>query len=221
MNTYIHLLWLAMMLTSCRFFSTPSPQNEQEQLVYMMGQIQADSLQNIHLSDHEIDLLLQGLKDRLQHKASTLNHQEYSDMIKRFVEGRVAETAQQEKQASAYFLKDFLKKGGKQLPSGLAYKIITPGNSQRVSTHSLVEVHLHGTLRDGTIVASTIDHGKKETYALDGIIPGLQEGLSLIGEDGEIQLLIPSELGYGDQGVFNTVPGGAYISYYAKLFKIK
>jgi FKBP-type peptidyl-prolyl cis-trans isomerase FkpA len=82
--------------------------------------------------------------------------------------------------------------------SGLWYEIRKPGGSIHPNVNSKVNVDYVGTLLDGT----EFDSGDNVDMILSKTITGWQIGIPLIGEGGEILLIVPSNLGYGphDQG---------------------
>jgi FKBP-type peptidyl-prolyl cis-trans isomerase FkpA len=82
--------------------------------------------------------------------------------------------------------------------SGLWYEIRKPGGSIHPNVNSKVNVDYVGTLLDGT----KFDSGDNVDMILSKTITGWQIGIPLIGEGGEILLIVPSNLGYGshDQG---------------------
>lgn len=54
---------------------------------------------------------------------------------------------------------------------------------------------------------SSWSRGEPATFPLDGLIPGWQEGLPGMQVGGQRLLVIPSDLGYGDQGTQGIPPG--------------
>ncbi len=79
-------------------------------------------------------------------------------------------------------------------PSGLWYQIIKEGSSTHPNTNSRVNVDYVGTLLDGT----EFDSNDNINLIIGQTIIGWQIGIPLIGEGGEILLIIPSSMGYGD-----------------------
>jgi FKBP-type peptidyl-prolyl cis-trans isomerase FkpA/FKBP-type peptidyl-prolyl cis-trans isomerase FklB len=63
-----------------------------------------------------------------------------------------------------------------------------------------VWVHYKGTLLDGTVFDEVAADAEPIRLTLNRVVPGWTEGLQLIGEGGKIDLYIPAELGYGEQG---------------------
>ncbi|MCK5072501.1 MAG: FKBP-type peptidyl-prolyl cis-trans isomerase, partial [Bacteriovoracaceae bacterium] len=126
------------------------------------------------------------------------------------------------KETGKKYLESFLKKeDGKKTGSGLAYKIVTDGKGELPKSEDTVEVHYHGTLIDGTVFDSSKDRGKTVSFPLNRVIKGWKEGLQLIREGGKIKLVIPSDLGYGDQGAPPKIPGGSTLLFDVELIKIK
>lgn len=80
--------------------------------------------------------------------------------------------------------------------SGLYYRIETPGGEARPNINSQVEIMYRGELLDGFVFDET-PAGQSRTFALGGLIPGWQIGITYIGRGGKIHLYIPSRLGYG------------------------
>lgn len=104
--------------------------------------------------------------------------------------------------------------------SGLKYRIVREGSDIKPGPTDHVTVHYRGTLEDGTEFDSSYSRGKTISFPLNGVIKGWTEGLQLIGEGGEIELIIPSDLGYGAQGSPPVIPGGATLHFRVELFKV-
>jgi FKBP-type peptidyl-prolyl cis-trans isomerase len=100
-------------------------------------------------------------------------------------------------------------------PSGVLYQIITPGNSNKPRLTSTITVTYAGKLmNDVTFDSGTI------TYPLNNLIPGWQIALPLIGEGGQIKILIPSSLGYGSSGS-GSIPANSPLYFEVSLLKVK
>ena len=86
--------------------------------------------------------------------------------------------------------------------SGLSYKIIEEGKGN-ISPDELstVTVHYTGRLEDGTVFDSSVDRGDPATFGLNQVIAGWTEILQLMTEGDKWEVTIPSELGYGQNGV--------------------
>lgn len=105
--------------------------------------------------------------------------------------------------------------------SGLKYKIVREGDPSKKPTRSdSVLAHYKGWLDDGTIFDSSYDRGEPTPFPLSGVIPGWTEGLQLIGEGGEIELEIPSDLGYGPGGMPGAIPPNATLHFKIELIEV-
>jgi FKBP-type peptidyl-prolyl cis-trans isomerase len=72
------------------------------------------------------------------------------------------------------------------------------GTGKEVKAGSTVTVDYTGALAaDGTIFESSLDSGKKATFALNEVIKGWTDGLPGMKEGGVRRLIIPAELAYG------------------------
>ena len=106
-------------------------------------------------------------------------------------------------------------------PSGILYRVIEQGANERPTIASTVEVNYQGVLAsDGTQFDSSYDRNQSAEFALRGLIRGWQEGLQIIGEGGQIQLLIPPSLAYGEQGSGANIPPNATIFFNVELVDI-
>lgn len=104
--------------------------------------------------------------------------------------------------------------------SGLKYRIVREGNDTKPGPQDTVTVHYSGTLEDGTEFDSSYKRGQTISFPLGGVIAGWTEGLQLIGEGGEVELIIPPELGYGAGGHPPVIPGNATLHFRVELFKV-
>ena len=84
-----------------------------------------------------------------------------------------------------------------------------------------VKVHYHGWLDGGKVFDSSYKRKSPISFPLDQVIKGWTEGMQLVGEGGMIELEIPSALGYGDNGIPGTIPGGATLHFLVELLKIE
>jgi FKBP-type peptidyl-prolyl cis-trans isomerase FkpA len=104
--------------------------------------------------------------------------------------------------------------------SGLNYKITAPGSAERGAVGDTLLVNYTGSVtkkgRDGKYkVFDTSNEKIAKEFKLaqpgrtfqpakmvigGNLIPGFSEGMNLIGKGGKITLIIPSNIGYGDQG---------------------
>jgi FKBP-type peptidyl-prolyl cis-trans isomerase FkpA len=108
-----------------------------------------------------------------------------------------------------------------QTSSGLKYRILRASSGPRPTRSDRVTCHYRGWLDDGMEFDSSYKRGEPMTFALSGVVAGWTEGLQLVGEGGMIELEIPSELGYGPDGMPPQIPGGATLHFIVELIAIE
>lgn len=105
--------------------------------------------------------------------------------------------------------------------SGLQYRILRKGEGAKPTAADTVEVDYQGWLDGGKVFDSSYRRGKPLSFPLKGVIRGWTEGMQLVGEGGMIELVIPSELGYGDRGAPPTIPPKATLHFLVELHEVK
>ena len=89
-------------------------------------------------------------------------------------------------------------KDAKKTPSGLAYKVLTPGTGKKHPTAaSQVTVNYSGWKTDGTNFDSSQAHGGPATFPLNQVIKGWTEGVQLMVEGEKARFWIPEGIAYG------------------------
>merc|ERR1711881_205632 len=106
-------------------------------------------------------------------------------------------------------------------PSGLKVEYVeVPESCDRKATNGqMLTMHYTGTLEDGTKFDSSVDRNEpfKFQIGVGQVIRGWEEGVlgMCIGE--KRRLIVPPELGYGDQGAGDIIPGGATLFFDVEL----
>jgi FKBP-type peptidyl-prolyl cis-trans isomerase FklB len=98
------------------------------------------------------------------------------------------------------------KKGVVTLPDGLQYRVIKSGSGKSVKgAEDLVTVTYKGWLITGKVFDQT-QPGLTAQFPAGHLIPGWVEALKLMKEGDEWELVIPSDLGYGQDGAGDSIP---------------
>jgi FKBP-type peptidyl-prolyl cis-trans isomerase len=95
----------------------------------------------------------------------------------------------------------------KKTPSGLAYKVLTPGvGGRHPKSSDKVTVHYSGWTTDGKMFDSSVARCAPIDFQLDGVIPGWTEGVALMVEGEKTRFWIPQQLAYkGQQAPYGTL----------------
>ncbi len=105
--------------------------------------------------------------------------------------------------------------------SGLQYRVLRKGEGVNPKASNTVKVNYHGWLDDGKVFDSSYKRGEPIEFGLTQVIPGWTEGMQLVGKGGMIELLIPSNLGYGKRGAGGTIPPDATLHFLVELIDVR
>ena len=104
--------------------------------------------------------------------------------------------------------------------SGLKYLITKPGNDKHPAAGCRVWLTFRGWLDDGTVFGSTDETGNIDIWLGQGqVIKGWEEALPLLVEGGEMHLIVPPALGYGDAST-DDVPGGSTLHFDIQIIQV-
>ena len=113
-------------------------------------------------------------------------------------------------------------KGFKITKSGLRYQIINEGSGISPEKNNTVCVHYKGQLIDGTVFDSSYKRDQPIEFKLGvgQVIPGWDEGITLLKVGDKARFVIPSYLAYGSQGAGGVIPPNANLIFDVELMKI-
>jgi FKBP-type peptidyl-prolyl cis-trans isomerase len=143
------------------------------------------------------------------------------EMQKKQMDEMMQKAELNKKEGTVFLAQNKTKPGVKVTATGLQYKIITEGTGKTPTPTDSVTVHYKGSLLNGTVFDNSYDRGEPAKFVLNAVIPGWTEGLQLMKEGGKAELYIPAELGYGDRGAGNVIPGGSALIFEVELIKVK
>ena len=186
--------------------------SNEEAMLEMLGYLTVyrDGLKELGFGVEAADAIARGLKKALEDEVMDPVYQERMGEFQAFIEKKIKETQSIREEKQVNQLEDNLARGKefldglsmdksvKSTASGLHYKILKKGKSKYAKTSDTVRVHYKGTRIDGTVFDSSYKRGEPVDFSLQGVVPGFAEGLTKVGEGGQIILFIPSDLAYGD-----------------------
>ncbi len=213
-------LVMSLILVSCKGGKVDLKTDE-DKTFYTLGTMFGSRLNNLELSEKEIDALAAGLRDSAGKKELQVKPEEFQNKIQEVFSERMKKFAEKVKLTGSEYLAKFVSEGAEKTASGLAYKIENAGSNKKPKAEDVVEVHYHGTLIDGTVFDSSKERNQPVSFPLNRVIKGWTEGLQLVGEGGKIKLVIPSDLAYGDAGAPPKIPGGSTLIFDVELITVK
>ncbi|MCX6641186.1 MAG: FKBP-type peptidyl-prolyl cis-trans isomerase [bacterium] len=139
-------------------------------------------------------------------------------------EARRAARAQKE-QAAQPKSPETLTQGGEMITtaSGLQYQELVAGSGVEAQAGKVASVHYTGWLTNGTKFDSSIDRGHPFDFqvGVGQVIKGWDEGVQGMKVGGKRKLIIPPNLGYGDNGAGTLIPPGATLIFEVELLDVK
>lgn len=106
------------------------------------------------------------------------------------------------------------------MADGLKYIDLKKGKGASAQSSSTITVYYTGKLTNGTTFDSNV--GKQPmTTPLTQLIKGWQEGITGMKVGGKRRLIIPSDMGYGPNGMPPTIPPNATLIFDVELLKVQ
>ena len=226
---FILSLMIAISCTSSeKVVETPQLTDYMDTVSYSVG---VDIGKSFRLQEMDIDpdVMARGLNDAFSDKETALTKEEVQSTLIKFrqeFQQKQREIAQRKAQEAAvaeetYLAENATKEGVVSLPSGLQYKVITPGDGPSPLKTDKVKVHYKGTLTDGTVFDSSYDLGQPASFNVSGVIKGWTEALLLMQVGSKWELTIPSILGYGTRGKGGKIPPNSTLLFELELLGIE
>ena len=157
----------------------------------------------------DIDIIRRGLIESLKKSENAImTSEEATSYINKIVEEQqkihqtkvTAENKKYAEKGEKFLAENAKREGVIVTESGLQYEVITMGKGEKPTAESIVKVHYHGTLIDGTVFDSSVQRGEPIEFPLNGVIKGWTEGLQLMPVGSKFKLYIPYQLAYGEHG---------------------
>ena len=200
--------------------NSSAPETDDQKILNALGQALAQNVVEADLTAEELAFLQRGLADAVLGQEALVDLDEFGPQIQGFMQQRAAVVAEAELvQATAFLEEQANADGAERTESGIVILEITAGSGDSPAAEDTVQVHYHGTLRDGTVFDSSVDRGEPATFPLSGVIPCWTEGLQHIAVGGKSRLVCPPDLAYGPQGPPG-IPGNAALVFEVELLDI-
>ena len=138
---------------------------------------------------------------------------DFNQMAQTRIEAQKAKQVEELEKASAGF---------QQTTSGLRYQIIQDGTGEQATAGKTVSVHYKGQLLDGTVFDSSYKRQQPIDFVLGQgqVIPGWDEGVSLLKVGDKARFVIPSDLAYGSRGAGGVIPPDAALLFDVELVAV-
>ncbi len=203
--------------------------SQQQKAGYILG-LEIGKQLVISKDDLDLEAMNLGLKDVFSGAKPKLTNEEMSKVMISYEESRKTKEkamldkfmVENKKMGDAYLSANKKKDGVVTLDSGLQYKVLKSGTG-KVSPKATdtVVTHYHGTLINGTVFDSSYERNEPVTFPVSGVIKGWTEALQKMKVGDKWQLVIPSNLAYGERGAPPTITPNATLIFDVELLEIK
>ena len=113
-----------------------------------------------------------------------------------------------------------LGKAMQKTDSGMFYFVLQDGEGRTPARTDYVKVHYTGRLLNGRVFDSSVQRGQPAEFALDRVIKGWTEGVSMMKVGEKRRLVIPPDLAYGSQGN-QGIPPNSWLIFDVELLGIR
>ena len=191
--------------------SIPGLATEKEQVSYMIGMDMARSLEPVK-DEIDLDTMNKALKSALAGEKPLLDEKQAQAIRESFgqkmqakqIADMLAKAKNNLTEGQAFLAANAKKPNVKTTASGLQYEVLTEGKGAKPKPTDAVSAHYKGSLLDGKTFDSSYDRGQPATFVLTQVVPGWQEGITLMPVGSKYRFWLPANLGYGEKGT----PGG-------------
>lgn len=178
-------------------------------------------------TDVDINLLIKGIKTGLAGERLAMPEKEVrillgtyqSELRKKMMVTKQEAIVANKKKGDAFLAENKTKKGVKVLESGVQYKVLKEGKGKKPTEADTVVVHYRGTLTDGSEFDAT-EPAHPATLKVSSLIAGWKQALSQMPVGSKWQIVIPSQLGYGERGVGSDIGPNEVLVFEVELLSI-
>jgi FKBP-type peptidyl-prolyl cis-trans isomerase FklB len=197
-------------------------------LSYIVGENMAHQLKDDGLA-LDTDVIALAINDVMAGNPSRMTNAEKRSTVEQVQSERQArqmavqaeQSAKNKAAGAAYLAENAKKPGVVTTDSGLQYLALVTGDGAKPSRSDRVKVHYKGTLTDGTVFDSSYDRGEPIVFPVTGVIAGWVEGLQLMTVGSKFELVIPSNLAYGENGSGPVIGPDATLVFEVELLGIE
>jgi FKBP-type peptidyl-prolyl cis-trans isomerase FklB len=187
---------------------------------YAFGYKVGQNLSKSGMDDLNPKLFAQGMNVAFSGDSAKISPLKLNAMLRRYqmqarqtmMKKQQQEGQKNQKKGQAFLKKNKSKQGVKTTESGLEYKVLKKGNGASPTKQDTVLVNYVGKHLNGKV----FDQNDSVSIPLDHVIPGWQEGMSLMKEGATYKFWIPGTLAYGS----HPVPGGKIMPNETLQFKV-
>lgn len=195
--------------------------NASDSLSYSFGLLIGNNMFVQGVKEVNQDLFMAGFNKGYTDQQPALGLEVANQYVQDYFNKQVSDEANMNlEKSNAFLAENQTKEGVIALPSGLQYKVITPGSGDSPLASDQVRVHYHGTFIDGKVFDSSIERNEPIVFGVSEVIPGWTEALQLMQPGARWMLYIPPALAYGEQGAGGVIGPNQALIFEVELIEI-
>lgn len=205
-------------------WSADKLETQKQRFSYALGYQMGMQITQGKAGELDADALTAAIRDVMKSKEPQLS---LEDMKAAFEEQQKILVAEEKAKADnakaageAFLAENAKKKGVTQLQNGIQYEVLKSGKGESPKETDTVTVHYHGTLIDGTVFDSSVERGQPTSFAVNGVIPGFREALTLMKPGDKWRVVIPSDLAYGPRGAGDAIGPHSTLIFELELLEV-
>jgi FKBP-type peptidyl-prolyl cis-trans isomerase FkpA/FKBP-type peptidyl-prolyl cis-trans isomerase FklB len=200
---------------------SPNLADESEQILYTIGFTLSGQLAGFALDEEELRVVGTGLKDGVLGQEPKVDFRPLMPKVQAFQQERLRQVAEVEKAAGKELAaKAAAEPGAVVTDSGLVFQELMAGEGEQPKLTDTLQVHYHGTLRDGRVFDSSVERGEPAQFPLNRVINCWTEALPMMKVGSKARLTCPSTIAYGDRGAPPMIKPGATLTFEVELLGI-
>ena len=203
-------------------------QSKRDKESYGVGVDVATNFKNMKL-DINPETLFRGMKDVFDGKKLAMSDEEFTKVMTVYHnELRAKQMAAQKaikdtnhRAGEEFIAKYRMDKSVKSLPSGVLYKVLNEGSGNKPTISDTVVCKYKGKFIDGKEFDNSDRTGGSVSFSLQGVIPGWQEALQQMPVGSHWEVVVPSNMAYGETGAGREIGPNTTLIFDIELLSIK
>ena len=192
-----------------------------DKVSYALGLSMGNNFLGTGIKDLNVEDFARGVKAVYDGTTPEMTMEEAKKVVNEYFAKLQQELLDRNKEAGIAYLEKYAQEPGVViLPSGLEYKVLKEGTGKIPSSTDRVRVHYTGRTIDGKVFDSSEQRGEPAEFGVNQVIPGWVEALQLMPEGSRWQLVIPSDLAYGEHGAGDAIAPNSTLIFDLELLKV-
>jgi FKBP-type peptidyl-prolyl cis-trans isomerase FklB len=208
---------------------TPAPatKTSKEQISYATGVM---AIRNYTKNDvaFDIEVMIQGMRDALAGKELKMTDREINlvmnrlkDELRRTMATSQRDLADKNRKRGAEFLASYKAKPDvKAMSNGVLYTVLKAGDGPKPVESDTVVTRYRGANIDGVEFDATME-GKTSSLRMNQVIMGWREALKQMPVGSKWEIVVPAPLAYGERGVGDLIGPNEALVFDVELLEIK